>query len=328
MGAATKDRIIWDASDVTNSDKMFIQLIDSSLNQIESTDVSGTRGLNVNVLNDVVATCDLDGVWASGTNDDPDNVGIIAHTRSATPGDTQQVERTTAGAPGDDITADNINGLDVNSFLHGFDGTAYDHIKATANALHVYIDDQNGDVSVTATDLDIRDLDYTQDNVEIKDSGGDALAINADGSIDVGLTDLIADDAADSGGSLKVGSRAVDSALTELSAADDRADLLSDLYRRVYINESCNVGIAQSQKDVTSTAASLVTTALSGRKKMLIKNYDKTVFFIGKDASVTTADGYPIDRGTNIEMCVGEHVPVYGISDDVTGYDARILELA
>jgi len=41
--------------------------------------------------------------------------------------------------------------------------------------------------SVTATDLDIRDLDYTQDNVEIKDAAGDALGINADGSINVNI---------------------------------------------------------------------------------------------------------------------------------------------
>jgi len=36
---------------------------------------------------------------------------------------------------------------------------------------------------VSASDLDIRDLDYTQDNIEIKDADGDALEINTDGSI-------------------------------------------------------------------------------------------------------------------------------------------------
>lgn len=46
----------------------------------------------------------------------------------------------------------------------------------------------SGSVSVTATDLDIRDLDATQDNVAISD-GIDSLAINADGSINVNITD-------------------------------------------------------------------------------------------------------------------------------------------
>lgn len=47
----------------------------------------------------------------------------------------------------------------------------------------VSVDDNGGSLTVDATNLDIRDLDYTTDSVEIKDAGGDALAINADGSI-------------------------------------------------------------------------------------------------------------------------------------------------
>lgn len=49
----------------------------------------------------------------------------------------------------------------------------------------------DGSVTVSATDLDIRDLDATQDNVAISD-GTDTLAINADGSINavVSATDL------------------------------------------------------------------------------------------------------------------------------------------
>lgn len=42
----------------------------------------------------------------------------------------------------------------------------------------------DGTVTVTATDLDIRDLSATQDNVAISD-GTDTLAVNADGSINV-----------------------------------------------------------------------------------------------------------------------------------------------
>lgn len=48
------------------------------------------------------------------------------------------------------------------------------------------VDASGSDVTATvsATDLDIRDLDHTQDNVAIQ-SGGNELAINADGSINV-----------------------------------------------------------------------------------------------------------------------------------------------
>ena len=61
------------------------------------------------------------------------------------------------------------------------DGSGTD-ITSTGGALDVNI--SSGSVTVTATDLDIRDLDATQDNVAISD-GTDTLAINADGSINV-----------------------------------------------------------------------------------------------------------------------------------------------
>lgn len=45
--------------------------------------------------------------------------------------------------------------------------------------------DSSGRIIIVATDLDIRDLDATQDNIAISD-GTDTLAINADGSLNVG----------------------------------------------------------------------------------------------------------------------------------------------
>lgn len=44
----------------------------------------------------------------------------------------------------------------------------------------------SGSVTVTATDLDIRDLSHTQDSVKVGD-GTDLLAVNADGSINVSV---------------------------------------------------------------------------------------------------------------------------------------------
>lgn len=54
-----------------------------------------------------------------------------------------------------------------------------------SNANPVPVSDAGGTLSVDAVDLDIRDLDSTQDNVAIHDAAGDELAINADGSINV-----------------------------------------------------------------------------------------------------------------------------------------------
>ena len=71
-------------------------------------------------------------------------------------------------------------GAEVGSHvLAGTDGTAIGH---TGDALHVDI--QNTSIAVSATDLDIRDLSASQDNVAISD-GTDTLAINTDGSINI-----------------------------------------------------------------------------------------------------------------------------------------------
>jgi len=52
---------------------------------------------------------------------------------------------------------------------------------------HVIQVGANGEITVTATDLDIRDLTHTQDSIAIGD-GTDLLSVNADGSINVVAT--------------------------------------------------------------------------------------------------------------------------------------------
>jgi hypothetical protein len=79
--------------------------------------VQGDSGsLNVNITNTDVDV-NIDGVYDAGTNADPDNVGLIAHERNATPGDAQQTKRLTA------ITNDTVTALDVS--LHDETGAAY-----------------------------------------------------------------------------------------------------------------------------------------------------------------------------------------------------------
>ena len=70
------------------------------------------------------ANVDLDGVYAAGTNTDPDNVGAIFHQRAATPGDTDQTFRSTGGAGYASILAAalaNVHAIDVNAFSYGLD---------------------------------------------------------------------------------------------------------------------------------------------------------------------------------------------------------------
>lgn len=101
-------------------------LFDGSGNAISST--GGALDINL-ASTDVGLEADLDGVYNVGTNADPDNVGLIAHDRAASPGDAEQLFRSTGGsADADGITAANVHGLDVNSFLMAYNGTTWDRV--------------------------------------------------------------------------------------------------------------------------------------------------------------------------------------------------------
>lgn len=77
-------------------------------------------------------------------------------------------------------TANASEGDVVASYLKGADGTLLTHTTVSGKeALDVNVANT---VTVTATDLDIRDLSHTQDSVKIGD-GTDFLAVNNDGSI-------------------------------------------------------------------------------------------------------------------------------------------------
>jgi hypothetical protein len=223
--------------------------------------------------------------------------------------------------------------------------------------------------TVTATDLDIRDLVNTQDSVAIGDStdiidvqtldsafddagngfilagvrqdasgspvsaDGDAhpLVFNNDGELKVAadLSSDVADDAADSGNPVKIGGRAQDqgSALSELSAANDRFDLTGDLYRRLHINDAFNVGFQTASATVTTTAAEVAATPLDGRKEVTIQNRGSASVFLGHNASVSSANGITIPKRTSATYRFGESIDIFLIAASGS-QDVRILEAA
>lgn len=61
-------------------------------------------------------------------------------------------------------------------------------VQNGAGAAAVNIQDGGNSITVDAADLDIRDLSHTQDSIKVGD-GTDFLAVNADGSINVVVTD-------------------------------------------------------------------------------------------------------------------------------------------
>ncbi len=130
-------KLFADPADLTSSSQVISYLF-SGTTAITTTNVSGKDGLDVNIINPI--NVDLDGVYDGVTNTNPDNVGLIAHVRAATPADANQTFRFTGGAASsDNVVAANVHGLDVNSFGMVFDGTTWDRLLGTAGAAHSHI---------------------------------------------------------------------------------------------------------------------------------------------------------------------------------------------
>lgn len=145
---------------------------------------------------------------------------------------------------------------------------------------------------------------------------------------DIDLAGSVDDDDADSGSPLKVGSRGVDGLLTALSASNDRADLLSDMYRRVWVNTSPNVGVTLSKPTISSTAAEIAATPQAGRERILVQNLSNKPIYIGPDNTVTSATGIRINKNAALELPWGEDLNVWGISAGAISSDVRVLEVA
>lgn len=227
--------------------------------------------------------------------------------------------------------------------------------------------DGSVNATVSATNLDIRDLLNTSDSVAIGDetnlvdmqqmdaafgtssygfpiygvrrdaagspvsADGDShpLVFNDDGELKVAadLTSQIADDDADAGNPIKIGGRGVSGALTALSASGDRYHLLGDLYRRTYVNTSYNVAMNTVAASVTTTAAEVLSTPLGGRRSVTIQNRGSQSVFLLESAATAKTDGIEIPKSSSATYEIGEDVNLYLVADSGT-QDVRLLELA
>jgi len=175
-------------------------------------------------------------------------------------------------------------------------------------------------------------LSYRQDTltVDITSSGNYAgLKTNNRGALWSVPVGTVADDVADTENPVKVGSKSVAGPLSAITSANNRANLISDKYRRVYVNDSANVAAKAQAVSVTNTAATLLATAsqLSGRKTYMIQNLGNKAIFIGNDATVTDASGFRISAGASLSVDLGPDVQLFAFAVSGT-QDVRLLEVA
>lgn len=243
--------------------------------------------------------------------------------------------------------ADMANSDQIGSYLIGVDGTVIGNVSDAAkvsitNASIVVsgtdidirnlvfsddkVDVSGSSVTVSGTDIDIRDLSHTQDSIKIGD-GTDFLAVNADGSINV-VADLSvtnsfekAEDAAHVSGDIGAYMLGVIQDVPAASAADgDYGSIKTDALGRAWVNDAPNV--AQSGAVLTVGATEVAITSLANRRRLIIQNTSNKDVFLGP-TGVTTTTGIRIAKGATYDEILGPNLAMYLIAG-TAGNDVRV----
>jgi len=164
-------------------------------------------------------------------------------------------------------------------------------------------------ITVSATDLDIRDLAFATDKVDVSGSevSLDSATLAALENITVSATDFD---------------------IRDLDFAQDSVDVSGSsvsISNKPIVNETNNA-IKNSAISATTTAAQLTPTPLSNRKSLIVQNLGSKEIYIG-DSGVTSSNGVKISAGANAELKYDATVALYARTASGTA-DVRILEAA
>jgi len=85
-----------------------------------------------------------------------------------------------------------------------------------------------------------------------------------------------------------------------------------------------NSRIKSSAVSVGTTAVALPTTALAGRKSMVIKNNGAAIVYLGH-SGVSISNGYPLAAGAEVGLDIEQNLIIYGRIASGT-VDVRLLE--
>ncbi|HLD91121.1 MAG TPA: hypothetical protein VI911_08930 [Patescibacteria group bacterium] len=211
------------------------------------------------------------------------------------------------------------------------DGTNYFTSTSENSDIALDVHISNSSIAVTASDLDIRDLVYTSDSVTayqgtdpwVIGDGGNSITVDAS---DLDIRDLAA--ATDS-----VSSWTKDGAGTSITSTVVGADTGLDvniINSSIVVNDAAlaNTAIANDVNtlDVADTRESVVASALANRKYLYIFNNTNKRAFVG-GASVTQANGFPLDPANIMELRAGAAVDVQWIAATL-GHEIRHMELS
>lgn len=212
-------------------------------------------------------------------------------------------------------------------------------------ALDVHL--SNTSIAVTATDLDIRDLSFATDSVDVSGSevSLDAATLAALETITVeqGTSPWVV---GDGGGSLTVDASDLD--IRDLSAAQDSVESwthdgsgnaitsttgwldVNIAGGSVIVSDAAlaNSALKALAETVGTSAAQIVDGAdeLANRKYLYLYNNGNRVAYVG-ESGVTTSTGFPLPPGSILEARIGAAVDVYMIAD-AAAQNVRTLQLS
>jgi hypothetical protein len=202
-------------------------------------------------------------------------------------------------------------------------------ISSTGGALH--ISDAGGSLTVDATNLDIRDLAFATDKVDVSGSSvsitGTVAVTQSTSPWVVSATDLDIRDLSAAQDSVEAWAHdGTGNAITSTAGALD-VNIASGT---VTTSDAAlaNVAIKALAETVTTTAAQIVDGAdeLAGRKYLFLYNNGGKEVYIG-ETGVTASSGFPIPPGSALEARIGAAVDVFMISQ-AGSQNVRTLQLS
>lgn len=188
----------------------------------------------------------------------------------------------------------------------------------------------NSSIAVTATDLDIRDLAFATDSVDVS---GSSVSISGDVNVTQGTspwvvsaTDLDIRDL--SAAQDSIASHLFDGSGTALTSSLVGADQALDVNVVQNVPAVANTSIVSAAEtlDVANTAQDVVASPLSDRKTIWIYNFQNKKMFIG-GSGVTESSGFPVSPGSYLEIAAGPAVDIEFVSSTL-GHEIRTLELS
>jgi hypothetical protein len=214
----------------------------------------------------------------------------------------------------------------VGSWLRaGDDGTQIGHVS---DAIKVSL--TNASVAVTATNLDIRDLVFATDKVDVSGSSvsisGTVAVTQSTSPWVVSATDLDIRDLAAATDSVSAWTK--DGSGTAINSTSNALNVYVTGSGALTINDAAlaNTAISANTTTVGTSLISAISSILSARKYAYFYNNGNKPMYLGTTGT-TTADGFPMFPGMGYEFRAGASID-FKIISTAASQDLRHLQLS